>query len=102
MLCQLDETGAGGRAGHILGRRGEPPLEYAHVRDTDRVVEEGEHRGVVLRIADEYDLAVRPAEIEAKALIEQDAAGRELAGAAEPAVHGNRADLGVQSRFAPQ
>src|SRR6266853_676410 len=76
MLCQLDETGAGGRASHILGRRGEPPLESAHVRDADRVLEEGEHRGVVLRIADEYDLPVRAVEIEAEALVEQDTAGR--------------------------
>src|SRR5258706_9864351 len=102
MLCQLDETGAGGRAGHIPGRRGEPPLESADVRDTDRVAEEGEHGGVVLRIADEYELPVRSVEIEAKALAEQDAAGRELVVAAEPAVHVNRADLGVQPRVAHQ
>src|SRR5260221_4462521 len=102
MLCQLDETGAGGRAGHILGRRGEAPLESAHVRDTDRVAEEGEHGGVVLRITDEYELPVRPIEIEAKALAEQDAAGRKLVLAAEPAVHVYRADLGVQPRGAHQ
>src|SRR5260221_12814246 len=102
MLCQLDETGAGGRAGHILGRRGEPPLESAHVRDTDRVVEEGEHRGVVLRIADEYELPVRPVEIEAKALAEQDAARRGRHRAAEPSVHLNDADLDVQARLAQQ
>src|SRR5712691_12858353 len=102
MLRELDKAGPGGRASHILGRRGEPPLESAHVRDTDRVLEEAEHRGVVLRIADEYELAVRPVQIEAKALVEQDAAGRELVVAAEPAVDVNRADLGVQSRVAHQ
>ena len=68
MLRELDETGPGGRASHILGRRGEPPLEAAHVRDTDRVLEEGEHRGVVLRIAGEYELAVRSVGIEAETL----------------------------------
>src|SRR3977135_1131374 len=102
MLCELDEAGAGGRAGHIPGRRGEPPLESAYVRDTDRVPEEGEHRGVVLRIADEYELAVRPVEIGAKAFVKQDTAGRELVVAAEPAVDVDRADLGVQSRVAHQ
>src|SRR5258708_38988028 len=96
MPCQLDETGAGGRASHILGRRGEPPLESAHVRDADRVLEEGEHRGVVLRIADEYDFPVRAVEIEAEALVQLDPAGRQLGRAAGPARPGHPPALGGQ------
>src|SRR6266571_2136675 len=86
MLHKLDEAGARGLAGHVLRRRGEPPLEATYVRHADGILEEAEHRSVVRRVAGEHELLVCDVEIEAETLRKQDAAGRELVVAAEPAV----------------
>src|SRR5258706_4809875 len=86
MPRQLDEAGARGAAGHVFRRRGEIPLEAAHVGHADGFLEEGEHRSVVRRVSDENTSRVGAIEIQAEPLGEEQAAGRELVVAAEPAV----------------
>src|SRR5256885_4247859 len=100
MRHQLGESGARGRVRHELRLGLQAAMKAPHVRYGDRILEKGEHRRIVRRIADVDHARVVDPEIDSQALPEEELAHGELIVAPEPAIDMYRAHLGGQALLA--